>query len=290
MKKRLTIPAVFLLIFLFLNSSALAAEETGNNVPQPAKQDKATEISKQAQDPLSGLILIPVQYNYNFDIGPQDKSSQELLIEPTFPIKLTDKWQILTHTIIPIVNMPEIEDNKSSSGLSNIIFSALLSPKAGSKYTWGVGGGILLPTASDTAPLSWTNTPTGYDCWAAGPSVVGVYKNGPWVAGALFNQMWSFSGNSEMNAMQIQGFAFYNIGQGFSVGYMPLITIDWRRASDQSTLLPVGLQVGKLFMIKGVFPIGVSVGSYYNVIRPDYAPKNCVRAQLFFVLPESIPK
>jgi hypothetical protein len=290
MKKRLTVLAVFLLILLFFNGAAFAAEQAEPKGEQPAKQDKATEISKQAQDPLSGLILMPVQYNYNFDIGPQDKSSQELLIEPTFPIKLTEKWQILTHTIIPVVSMPEVEGNKSSSGLSNIAFSALISPKTTGKFTWGVGGGILLPTASDTSPISWTNTPTGYDCWAAGPSVVGVYKNGPWVAGALFNQMWSFSGDSEMNAMQIQGFAFYNIGQGFSIGYMPLVTIDWRKASDESTLLPVGLQVGKLFMIKGVFPIGVSLGSYYNVVRPDYAPKNCIRAQLFFVLPESIPK
>jgi hypothetical protein len=145
----------------------------------------------------------------------------------------------------------------------------------------------MFPTASNTAPLSWTNTPTGYDCWAAGPAIVGVYKDGPWVAGALVNQMWSFGGgNSNMNMMQIQGFAFFNWGDGYYLGSMPRIMIDWTKSADQGTLLPLGLQLGKLFMIGGVFPLGLSVGGYYNVIRPDFAPESMLRVELFFILPE----
>lgn len=283
-KQQTILPILIVVLFavlIFAAGGLLAAEN------QAQKESKATELAKQSQDPLSGLILMPIEYSYAPSVGPLDKSAQQAILEPTFPIKINDKWQILTHTLIPFEKLPEIGGNGTSSGLSNIMTSALLSSKSTGKWTWGAGGGVMFPTASNTDPISWTNTPTGYDCWAAGPAVVGVYKDGPWVAGALVNQMWSFGGgDSRMNMMQIQGFAFYNWGDGYSIGYMPRISIDWTKPTDQSTLLPVGLQVGKLFMIGGVFPLGLSVGWYYNAIRPDIAPNSTMRVELFFILPE----
>ena len=108
------------------------------------------------------------------------------------------------------------------------------------------------------------------------------------MAGALFNQMWSFAGSPKvnLNTLQVQPFVFYNLGDGYSLGYMPIISVDWTKSAGESTMLPVGLQFGKLFMIGGVFPLGVSVGGSYNAIRPEYAPESSVSLQLFFVLPK----
>jgi len=39
-------------------------------------------------------------------------------------------------------------------------------------------------------------------------------------------------------------------------------------------------------MIGGVFPLGLSMGWYYNAIRPDIAPNSTMRVELFFILPE----
>ncbi|HEY9159901.1 MAG TPA: hypothetical protein VIS94_02295 [Desulfomonilia bacterium] len=286
MVKRWAIIA-FPIFFIFAFTSNLrAADENAQKTPQPAAEDKATEMSKKVEDPLSGLILMPLEYSYTGSVGPIDKSAQQLIIEPTFPIDITDKWKILTHTLIPIVSLPQLGDDRPSSGLSNIMFSALLAKKSESKLTWGIGGGVMFPTASNTDPVSWTNTPTGYDCWALGPSVVGVFKSGNWVTGALVNQMWRISGESNLNMMQIQAFAFYNLGQGYSISSMPLISVDWTKKSSQSTLIPLGLMVGKLFMIGGVFPLGLSLGTYYNIVKPDDAPQSTIRGELFFVLPE----
>jgi hypothetical protein len=274
-----------ILISLLFVLCTFAAEDSKTDNQQPASVDKATEMSKKVQDPLSGLILMPLEYSYTGSVGRLDKSAQQLIIEPTFPIDLGDKWKILTHTLIPFDSLPQLGDDKPSTGLSNIMFSALLAKNSQSKLTWGVGGGVLFPTASNTDPISWTNTPTGYDCWALGPSVVGVFKSGNWVAGALVNQMWTVSGESELNMMQIQTFAFYNLSHGYSISAMPLISVDWTKESSQSTLFPLGLMVGKLFMIGGVFPLGLSVGTYYNIIKPDAAPQSTLRGELFFVLP-----
>jgi hypothetical protein len=274
---------------VLLSVGVLSAEEqVAVNGPKPAVEDKATEVAMEAQDPLSGLILVPAQYTYTSNVKPLNKPVQITLLQPTFPIDINDRWKIITHTLIPYVSVPEIVGNKSSSGLGNITVQALLSEKTKGKFTWGFGGSLMLPTAADTSPISWTNTPTGYDTWAAGPAVLGVFRDGPWVGGVLFNQMWSFAGGSQthLNTLQVQPFIFYNLGQGFSFGYTPIISVDWNRSASQSTMLPVGLQFGKLFMIGGVFPLGLSVGGSYNVIRPDYTPESSVAAQLFFVLPE----
>ena len=237
MIKQKTILAI--LIVMFLAGPVFAAEGLQDAKDQAQKEDRATELAKQSQDPLSGLILVPVEYSYAPSVGPLDKPAQQVIFEPTFPIKVNDEWQILTHTLLPFLKLPELGDNKTSSGLGNIMTSALLSSRKSAKITWGVGGGLMFPTASNTAPLSWTNTPTGYDCWAAGPAVVGVYKDGPWVAGALFNQMWSFGGgDASMNMMQIQGFAFCNFGDGYSIGYMPRINIDWSRTRRPEYAVP----------------------------------------------------
>ena len=283
MAKRASI--LSMLIVLLFVCSAFAAEDSKTDNLQPAPADKATELQKEVQDPLSGLILLPMEYSYTGSVGPIQKSAQELIIEPTFPININKNWKILTHTLIPVVSLPQIGDDKPSSGFSNIMFSALLAKKSQSKLTWGLGAGLMFPTASNTEPIAWGNTPTGYDCWAGGPSLVGVYKNGNWVVGALFNQMWTFSGESNYNVLQVQGFGYYNLGQGYSIGTMPLITIDWTTSSSQSTMFPLGLMVGKLFMIGGVFPLGLSVGTYYNIIKPDLAPQSTLNAELFFVLP-----
>jgi hypothetical protein len=284
MKQKIILSILMVMLFAGRIFAADGLQAADDHAP---KVDKASELAKQSQDPLSGLILMPVEYSYTPRVGPLDKPAQQVIFEPTFPIKINDEWQILTHTLIPFVKLPEIGEDTTSSGLSNITTSALLTSKKSAKYTWGVGGGLMFPTASNTAPLSWTNTPTGYDCWAAGPAVVGVYKDGPWVAGALVNQMWSFGGGTaSMNMMQIQGFGFFNWGDGYYLGSMPRIMIDWTKSADQGTLLPLGLQIGKLFMIGGVFPLGLSVGGYYNVIRPDFAPESTLRVEMFFILPE----
>jgi hypothetical protein len=288
MGKRIVVLAALLL--LLCTGGALAEDKVETGDRQPPVTDKATDIAKEAEDPLSGLILMPIQYTYTSNIKPLGKPVKITLIQPTFPIEINDRWKIITHTLIPYVSVPRIIGDKSSSGLSNITFQALLSEKTKGRFVWGFGGSLMLPTASDTAPISWTNTPTGYDSWAAGPSVLGVFRDGPWVAGALFNQMWSFASapGVSLNTLQVQPFVFYNLGDGYSLGYTPIISINWGKSASQSTMLPVGLQFGKMFMIGGVFPLGLSVGGSYNIIRPDYAPESSVAAQLFFVLPEKM--
>jgi hypothetical protein len=283
-------PIVSIALVMFLYDTVPAEDRPVQPGQQTSKSAEETEIAKKTENPLSDIIMVPIQYNYAPSVDPVDKSATQILIEPTFPIRLHDKWSIFTHIVIPYVALPEVEGGDKSTGWGNILATFDVSPRTGKKFTWGIGAGLMIPTATDTNPISLSNTPSGVDCWAAGPSVVFIYKSGPWVTGVLFNQFWSFaaSAGTKLNQMQIQGKLFYNLGRGFSLGYVPLIRIDWDESASQSTTLPVGLQFGKVFLVSGVLSIGIGVGGYYNAIRPDTSAEYIIRGQLLLVFPESL--
>ena len=58
--------------------------------------DDATEIAKQAQNPVASLISVPFQNNINFGVGPESQAQNVLEIEPVIPLKLNDDWNLGT--------------------------------------------------------------------------------------------------------------------------------------------------------------------------------------------------
>lgn len=127
----------------------------------------------------------------------------------------------------------------------------------------------------------------GQGKWGAGPSAAALTIQGPWVIGALVNQIWSFAGDGDrkaVNQMLIQPFINYNLPGAWYVTSVPKITADWEaRGSDQWTV-PIGAGVGKILRI-GPLAMDAQVGAYYNVVRPDNGSKWELRAQLLFPFP-----
>ena len=85
---------------------------------------------------------------------------------------------------------------------------------------------------------------------------------GPWVAGVLANNVWSFGGTSGLggtryNTFLMQPFVNYNFGEGWYVGSAPIITANWLTAGDKAWTLPVGAQVGRVVKIGGKLPVNL---------------------------------
>jgi len=70
-----------------------------------------TDLAKQTQNPLSDLISIPFQSNFDFNVGPNDRTRYILNIQPVIPFKLTDKLNLITRTILPIIYQPDVLSN-----------------------------------------------------------------------------------------------------------------------------------------------------------------------------------
>jgi hypothetical protein len=239
--------------------------------------DDATAIAKKLQNPVANLISLPIQWNINTAVGPDRQDQSIINIQPVIPFHITEEWNLITRTIVPIINTP-VPDWET--GLGDIQLSLFASPAKPSKFIWGLGPIFQFPTATDDA--------LGQGKWCAGPTAVGLYMDGPWVVGALINQIWSFAGDDDreyVNQMLIQPFINYNLPDGWYLTSSPIITANWEADSDDTWTLPLGGGVGKVFKI-GHQMVNCSMQTYYNVVTPDFGPEWTLRFQFTLVFPQ----
>ncbi|MCX8021540.1 MAG: hypothetical protein N2745_02055 [Syntrophorhabdaceae bacterium] len=242
----------------------------------------STELAKKSQNPVADMISLPFQNNTNFRYGPDNDVQNVLNIQPVIPFNLSKKINLITRTIIPVIDQP-IPEHKS--GIGDINFSSFFTPAnptivGKGAFLYGFGPIIQLPTA--------TNKILGSGKWAAGPTAVGVYMEGPWVMGLLVNQLWSFAGESDrspVSHMNLQPFINYNLPRGWFITSVPLITADWRVKSSNVWTVPVGGGIGKVLNI-GKQPFNIAVSGYYNIEKPEYGPDWSLRVSLSLLFPK----
>ena len=253
------------------------AAETGT----AATEVQTEKLAKAVQNPVANLISVPFQNNFNFGVGPNNAMQYVLNVQPVIPISLSEDWNLITRTVMPIINQPSPAPGiASASGLGDINPSLFLSPAKSGKFIWGVGPTFTLPTATDGQ--------LGHGKWCAGPAAVGLVTHGHWVVGALANNQWSFAGGGShnVNAMLIQPFINYNLPKGWYLTSSPIITSDWEAPSDNRWVVPVGAGVGKIFRL-GKLPLNAQIAAYYNVKTPEpFGADWQLRFQLQFLFPK----
>jgi len=70
---------------------------------QCSAQDNA---GKQSQNPIASLATLPIQNNWNFGNGPDDRTQFVSLVQPVIPLKISDRWNLITRPIMPFINSP----------------------------------------------------------------------------------------------------------------------------------------------------------------------------------------
>jgi hypothetical protein len=243
----------------------------------------AEELAKLTQNPVGNLISLPFQNNTNLNFGPQKGTQNILNIQPVIPISISEEWNIITRTILPVIWNPSLGPfDSSTNGIGDTTFTAFLSPAKPGKWIWGAGPVVQLPTNS--------NSELGNDNWGLGPSAVVLHldKGSPWVYGVLVNNVWSVSGNKQggsYNKGLIQPFVNYNFPGGFYLTSSPIATVDWDASSGNKWTVPIGGGVGKIFHI-GKLPVNTQLSAYYNVVTPDFGANWQIRAQVQFLFPK----
>lgn len=208
-----------------------------------AQEHSADELAKQLSNPVAALISVPMQLNY--DSGYSNGGEKWLLnVQPVVPITLNERWNLISRTILPIIDQKNVVNEGSQSGLGDVVQSFFFSPTKPTASGWIIGAGpaMLLPTA--------TNNLLGQDQWALGPTAVALKQTETgWTYGALANQLWSVSGSDDrpdVNAMFLQPFLTKALGKGRTLAFNFESTYDWDR-SQWTLPLNVGYsQVTKL--------------------------------------------
>jgi hypothetical protein len=238
-------------------------------------------LARAAQNPVANLISVPFQNNFNFGVGPNEVCQYVLNIQPVIPISLSEDWNLITRTIMPIINQPSPAPGiPNASGLGDINPSFFFSPAKSGKLIWGVGPTFSFPTATDSL--------LGNGKWCAGPAVVALTMHKQWVIGALANQQWSFAGwgNQDVSAMLIQPFINYNLPHGWYLTSAPIITANWKADSDNRWTVPIGAGVGKIQRF-GKLPLNIQLAAYWNAETPkDMGADWQLRFQVQFMFPK----
>ena len=146
------------------------------------------DLAKASQNPVSSLVSVPFENNYNVDSGPYDKAQNVMNIKPVVPISITKDWNLVNRVILPVISQPRGFEGRRN-GLGDTTYQAFFTPAKGSKWIIGGGPQLQIPTH--------TNDSLGTQKWGAGPAAVVLTMPGHWVTGLLASQMWDFGGPSD---------------------------------------------------------------------------------------------
>ena len=89
---------------LFLGACILAL----CSVVKPVRAQETSEIAKQAQNPIASLISVPIENDFNPQTGINKKDSYVLEMKPVVPFTLSNNWNLITRTIIPVIQVPDL--------------------------------------------------------------------------------------------------------------------------------------------------------------------------------------
>ncbi len=90
-------------------------------------------------------------------------------------------------------------------------------------------------------------------------------------------------GGTRYNSFLTQYFVNYNFGGGWYVYSAPIITANWLATGDHAWTLPFGGGAGRVVKIGGKLPVNLSIGAYYNALRPQLGPTWQLRTQVTLI-------
>ena len=260
-------------------------------------------LQKATQNPVAGLISVPIQSNTNFGVGPFSRNQNVLNIQPVIPLNVSQNWNMIIRWITPIVWQPapgtanlevfgidldtpayfaaqDVQAHAGVFGFGDVTPTFFFSPAKPHKLIWGAGPMFALPTA--------TGKVLGQGKLSVGPSLVALMQPGPWTIGGLVNNIWSVAGPSDradVKQMLFQYFINYNLKKGWSISMSPTITANWQASSGNVWTVPLGGGVGRVFRL-GYQPMNASVAFFGNAVHPISGSPWGMRLQISLLFPK----
>jgi hypothetical protein len=142
---------------------------------------------------------------------------------------------------------------------------------------WGIGPAFVFPTASLPA--------TGQAKWQLGPAAVVAYTPRRWLIGVLGQNPISFAGDPERkdtNALFLQPFVTYQLGNGWFVRSQPQMVFNWTTGGQ---IVPLDLGAGRVFELAGQH-VSCFVEPFWNVTTDGVTPRYGVTFGMALLYPD----
>ena len=93
---------------------------------QPTWAQDSSNIAKQAQNPIARLISVPFENDFNPQTGINKENSYVLEMKPVVPFTLSKDWNLITRTIVPVIQVPDlIQPTADQRALGHIVLESL---------------------------------------------------------------------------------------------------------------------------------------------------------------------
>jgi len=230
----------------------------------------AEELARKAQDPLADVKALMSDNTIAFGTA-DDQTSYGFQLQPVYSIPTTAGFNFIARGIVPIVGVQSgavlpklgaepIGGSGLTWGLSDVVLQGFFVPKSEGGVKFGFGPQVSLRTRTDEAVAG--------PGWGGGLGGVLFGFAGDLSYGVLLAHHW---GQDGYNLTTVQPIAFYNseLFGGSYVGYNNSITYDWSASGSNAWQVPVGLTVGKTFILEGGYMIDANLGGYYLAAAPD---------------------
>ena len=237
--------------------------------PGSAHADDETELAKAALNPVAAMYSLPVQYNWDQKMGSTGEGMRSITnIQPVLPFKLNDDWNLISRTILPLIDQHGLAPNGAAdkSGAGDITQSFFFSPSKPTDSGWilGAGPALLIPTGSDEL--------LGNEQWGLGPTAVALKQSNGWTRGVLANHIWGLDGSppddkEKVNQTFLQPFLSYTTETHTTYGINSESTYDWQA---REWAIPINLTVTQ--------PLTIQAGPRYWLDRSGEGPQGWGRA------------
>lgn len=229
-------------------------------------QEGDADLAKKLNNPVSNLISVPFQYNYDCCFGPDHGDRSTLNIQPVMPVSIARDWNVIVRTILPVIEQGRASpDAGGAFGLGDTTQSFFFSPaETKNGVVWAVGPAFLWPTGTNNL---------GARKWGAGPTFILLQQKSGWTYGMLANQIWSYAdaggpGAPEVNQLFVQPFLSWTSAKHTTFGVNSESSYNWR---TRAWTVPVNFTVAQLTRV-GKQPLQLTAGARVYAASPDQGP------------------
>lgn len=240
---------------------------SSNGAELGSDNDYPAALAMKLRNPVSSLASVSFRSSLDFAMASDREGWRYMMdLEPVLPIPLNKDWNLISRTILPVVQQDGIDGSSVQAGLGDILQSVFISPNKTEPLFWGAGAAVLLPTATDRR--------LGAGKFGLGPTLaVGKQQRG-WTYGALARQIWSVAGHWDragVSSTFIQPFAAYTTPTAWTYSLDTESTYDW---VGKQWSVPIHFEVTKVLRF-GRQPVSVGGALRCWAASPPGGPQAC---------------